>query len=184
MALIDRILSRTKLSCEVVSIYRENISEEALTGVIFDYNDNFLYMGIFTMGGMENAISVFSRSHITKIHVGGSDKQLIDNQRSSHRNNLNFPLIHLFSFGEVISSMQNHFDSIILHTEHINESSAYMGKVSDQDERWISLSLDEQGIAENDNLLLLDKEKITRIDSGMSYNLPNIKSSTDSYLMA
>ncbi|MBV1873769.1 MAG: hypothetical protein KUG80_03255 [Gammaproteobacteria bacterium] len=184
MALIDRVLSRTKLSCEVVNIYREHISEEALTGVIFDYNDNFLYMRIFTTGGMENAISVFSRSDITKIHVGGSHKKLIDSQRPSHRNNLNFPHVHLFSFGEIISSMQNHFDSIVLHTEHINKSSAYMGKVLEQDVRWITLPLDEQGIIKNNNTLLLDKENITRIDSGMRYNTPNKKPSTDSYLMA
>ena len=59
MSLIDKKLAELKLSQEIVDVYRDRISDESLTGVVADFNKEFLLLSLFSEDGEDNGVSVF-----------------------------------------------------------------------------------------------------------------------------
>jgi flagellar basal body rod protein FlgB len=169
MALIDKRLSELKLSREAVDVYRDRISEESLTGVVADFNDEFLYMSLLTDDGENNGISVFFRPNITRIRTGGNVRSSISELGKFRATEVKFPNINLTSIDTVLSSIQSQYGYVNLHTEDMDDDICFIGEITDQDEKWVSLLGYGTMTTRDTNTILLEKEEISRVDAGAKY---------------
>lgn len=169
MLLIDKKLAELKLSQQIVDIYRDRISDESLTGVVADFNKEFLLLSLFSEDGEDNGISVFFRHNITRIRTGGNLRESIYELSKFRATKLKFPIISLKSLDDILTSIQTIYGYVNIHTEFMNDDICFIGHVIEQDENWLSLNGYGTMTTRDSNTLLLEKEEISRVDAGAKY---------------
>lgn len=169
MALIDRKLTELKLSRELVDVYRDRITDESLTGVVVDFNYEFLYMSLLTDDGEDNGISVFYRRDISRIRTGGNVRSSVGELGQFRATELKLPSIDISSIDTIVSSVQSQYGYVNLHTEEMNDEVCFIGEIIERDEKWLSLLGYGTMIARDKNTLLLQKDDISRVDAGAKY---------------
>ena len=169
MSLIDKKIAEIKLSKDTVDIYRDRISDESLTGVVADFNKEFLVLSLLTDEGESNGISVFYRDDITRLRTGGNMRTSISELSKFRSTNVKAPKINLNSIDDILSSVQEEYGYVNTHTEALDDEICFIGKILEQDDMWVSLK--GYGTMDNrdTNELLIDKEEISRVDAGALY---------------
>jgi hypothetical protein len=169
MSLLDKRLAELKLSQEVVDVYRDRVSDESLTGVVANFNEEFLLLSLFTEDGEDNGISVIFRHNITRLRTGGNVRASIDELSKFRSTKLNFPNINLNSIDDILSSIQSVYGYVNIHTEFMSNDICFIGKVTEQDKYWISLLGYGTMTSRDSNTLLIEKEEVSRVDAGATY---------------
>ena len=106
MSLIDKKIAEIKLSKDTVDIYRDRISDESLTGIIADFNKEFLVLSLLTDEGENNGISVIYRDDITRLRTGGNMRTSIAELSKFRSTNVKAPKINLNSIDDILTSIQ------------------------------------------------------------------------------
>ncbi|MFZ6874974.1 hypothetical protein ACO0LF_23170 [Undibacterium sp. Di27W] len=170
MNLHSTTLSKLKNSQELIDVYRDDLhSDECLTGVILDYSDDFMLLGLFTDEGMEDGIGILYREDITRVRWGGNELTSIKELISFHQMRPLQASINLTLLKDVLVSVQNQFGYVCIHTERMNADVCFIGEIEEMDEH--ALILNGYGTKANRDRkhLLIALEKITRIDAGAVY---------------
>ena len=169
MSLVNKKIAEIKLSKATVDIYRDRISDESLTGVVADFNKEFLVLSLLTEEGKSDGISVIYRGDITRIQTGGNTRTSIADLSKFYSTNVKVPKINLTSIDHILSSIQSEYGYVNIHTEALDDEVCFIGKILEQDDEWVSLKGYGTMDSRDTNELLLDKEEISRVDAGALY---------------
>ncbi|GGA81624.1 hypothetical protein GCM10011521_19960 [Arenimonas soli] len=163
------MLKVLKLSQEVVDVYRDELSNESLTGVITDFSDDFLYLSLFTESGAANGISIVFRHDITRMRWSGNERQAIAELIEAAGSKATKPRIELESIQSVLKSVSDTFGYVNALIERIDDSITFIGEIAELDEE--SLVLDTYGTfsTRDRSKLLLRCQDLTRVDADASY---------------
>lgn len=69
----------------------------------------------------------------------------------------------------ILSSIQDQYGYVNLHTEFMNDDVCFIGEITNQDSAWVSLLGYGTLTSRDANTLLLGKEEISRVDAGAKY---------------
>jgi len=169
MSLIDKKVAEIRLSKDIVDIYRDRISDESLTGIVADFNKKFLVLCLLTDEGKSNGISVIYRDDITRLRTGGNLRTAITELSKLNEGKIKAPKINLTSIDLILTSMQEEYGYVNMHTEALDDEVCFIGRILEQDEDWVSLKGYGTMSNRDTNELLIDKEEISRVDAGAIY---------------
>ncbi len=169
MSLIQKKLTTYKLSKEIIDLYRDNISDDSLTGIVSGFSEQFILLNLLSDDGEDNGISVIYRKDITRIRAGGNVRGSIKELREFRSTTLNSPDIKLNSVETVLSSIQLSYGCVNIHTESMRDDICFIGQILEQDQHWISLLGYGTMTSRDTNSMLIEKDEISRIDAGGKY---------------
>lgn len=169
MSLLDKKIAELKLSKEIAGIYRDELSDESLTGIVVDFNKEFLVLNLLTDEGEDDGISVFYRHSITRIRTGGNARDSVKALSVFRSTKIKAPKLELTSIKGILTSIQSVYGYVNVHTEFLDEDYCFIGKLIEQDHEWVSLLAFGTKSNRDTNSLLLSKEEITRVDAGAKY---------------
>ena len=169
MAVADKILKVLKLSQELVDVYRDELSNESLTGVVTDFSDEFLYLSLFNDSGAANGISVVFRRDITRMRWSGNERQSIAELIEAAGAKATKPRVELDSMQTVLKSVSAAFGYVNVMIEHVDDSITFIGEISELDEE--SIVIDTYGTfsTRDRSQLFLRCQDLTRVDADASY---------------
>ena len=153
----------------MTDFYRDHLSDESLTGVVADFNSRFLLLSLLSEDGEDDGISIVFRENITRIRTGGNERGAVGELSVFQSTELKFPNIDLTSIGKVLSYIQAAYGYVNIHAEDMANDMCFIGEIKDQDNDWVSLRGYGTKTARDINNLLLEKEEISRVDSGAKY---------------
>jgi len=124
---------------------------------------------LFTEEGESNGFSLIYGNDITRIRWGGNFLETLDALISRNQAVPLVPEISINSVYEALTTIQQQFGYVNLHTERVRNDVCFIGEIAEIDEDF--LVLHEYGTRENRDRsrTLLALELISRIDAEATY---------------
>ncbi len=170
MSLLSKKFREYKLSQEIVDIYRDRFDDESITGIIADFNTEFIQINCLSEKGDNEGISVFYIEDITRVRAKGNIRDSIKTLVQHNSTQFKSYKINLKSIHTILNSVQENFGYVSISTEEIiSDSECFIGSIKDEDKDWILL--DSFGTMSNRDIkqLILKKDDITCVDAGGKY---------------
>lgn len=169
MSVHHKTISKLKETQELINLYRDDLDDEALTGIIADYSDEFVLLSLFTEEGVANGFSLVYGEDITRIRWGGNFLETLDALIKRNQAEPLVPGIAISSLNEALAATQEQFGHVTLHTERVRKDVCFIGEVEELDQAF--LVLHEYGTRQNRDRthILLALDLITRIDAEAVY---------------
>lgn len=165
MDLFENSIRESITNHHFLDIYRLNLTDEPIFGVITQKSEYFACIRRFTTEGGYDGLSIIRTGDITNIGKGGkvrNKSEKLAKRTPDFRGELH---LELDSIRNLVVSVDAKFGYLSLFMERLNQDDFYLGKVKEINESF--LILDAYGPKENlkDRTELLFKlELITRID--------------------
>lgn len=169
MAVHIELLQRLKSERTLVEVYRDRYGSEALTAIVIDFNDTFVYLALYAEDGYPNGISVTFLIDVTRIRWGGNVRQSIAELIEAKGAELRTPPLDLSSTRAVLESVNAAFGYVNALLESARDDITFIGQLQSIDDK--SFVVNEFGTMETraGSSLWLKIEDVTRVDAGASY---------------
>ena len=169
MSIFNKIFKRLNKKEILVDIYRDEITDSSLTGIVLDYNHSFCCLNLIADDGTNNGISIVKNEDITRVRWEGNVIKSISMLMKDKNTKKISHAIKLKSLKSIIKSIQSNFGYINIYTEYMNDDVCFIGELKGIDDNHILIyefgtmaSLDRHN-------LILSIEQISRIDAESQY---------------
>lgn len=153
----------------MVDIYRDELCDESITGIISDFNDDFIYLSIFDSSGLSDGISIIRTIDITRVNWDGDGRDAIQLLIDKKNSKPLVPEIELANISTIIKSTQKKFGYSTFHIEEIDSDVCFIGKVIEMDDNYLLMDNYSTMSGRDNNKILLRISDITRIEAEASY---------------
>jgi hypothetical protein len=169
MSVFTNMLEKLKKDETLIDIYRDEIVDNCLTGIISDYNDLLCYSSIVYEDGTEDGISIVKTKDITRLRWEGNARESLILLMKEKKTTLSKPKLSILTLREAIESVQNHFGYVDIHIEYMNDETCFIGEVEDIDDDHLVLNEFGTMSSRDRHRLLVPLDQISRIDAGDQY---------------
>ena len=170
MSLLSKKFREHKLSQEIIDIYRDRFDDESITGIIMDFNSEFIYFNCISGKGEDEGITVFYIDDISRVRAKGNYRDSIKALVQHNNTQFKSVKINLKSIDTILSSVQENFGYVSISTEEIlSDSECFIGSIKDEDKDWIMLNSFGTMYNRDMKQLILKKDDITCVDAGGKY---------------
>ncbi len=121
----------------LVTIERDNVSNDQITGVILQCNENFVLMRLYKDSGKFDCFSIFPTDQITEILWGNREHECISKLMKNETVPPD-PIIELGTIDEILRQLAKNYPAVSL-MENGNESSFDLAEIVNVDKKWIKL---------------------------------------------
>ena len=168
MTLLLKKLREFKLSRQLIDVYRDDLKDVSLTGVVIDMTDEFVLLSLVSDDAGEfDGVQVIHRSDITRIRSDSRTLNSIVEINPEYLESLKVVNLDLSSLQGLLTSVQAEFGYVTIHNEQ--ENACYIGQVMAQDDEWIDIKECGTKISRHSSQLLLSTEEVTAVSAGDKY---------------
>ncbi len=169
MSVFTNMLERLKKEKILFDLYRDDLVNDCLTGILTDYNEKCCHLSLVDEDGTDNGISVVKTDDISRIRWDGNARDSLKILMKEKKTKLLSPSISIGSLREVIESIQNHFGYVNIHTEYMNDDICFIGEIEDIDDDHMIVNECGTMSSRDRHRMLVPMDQISRIDAEAQY---------------
>ena len=161
----DRLIADHSL----VSLFRDNLTDEYVTGYLQKYNNDFVYMNLIGEDGVSDGVCTVWAYDVTRIRWDGN--RLFSISRLVERNETDTIAreTNLSSIKSVIEATQLSYGYVGLLTERIDPEVLYVGAVKEIDHDHVLIQEFGTKSSRSSRSMLLNLEDVTCVQAGERY---------------